>query len=84
MMAAKMGVNFARNAEGMIMRVACIENGIVIQSDKRPGWRNRSGRGRGGGGRHGPDGMEDLFDSDESISDDAMDIDNHIVNPNEF
>mmetsp|Transcript_29310 Transcript_29310/g.70722 ORF Transcript_29310/g.70722 Transcript_29310/m.70722 type:complete len:229 (+) Transcript_29310:2-688(+) len=95
--AAKMGVVFARNAEGMIMRVACVENGIAIQSDKRSsGWRTRSsggsGRGRDGGGRHAGSGDRTggtvdqlLFDSDDSISgDDAMDIDNHIVNPNEF
>lgn len=95
--AAKMGVVFARNAEGMIMRVACVENGITIQSDKRSsGWRSRSssggGRARDGGGRHAGSGDRTggtvdqlLFDSDESISgDDAMDIDNHIVNPNEF
>ena len=30
-------------------------------------------------------GPTDPYESDESvISDDAMDIDNHIVNPNEF
>ena len=63
-----------------------MENGIAIQSDKRSGWRNRSGRARDGG-RHGSsDRMmgPDPFESDESISDDAMDIDNHMVNPNEF
>jgi hypothetical protein len=29
-------------------------------------------------------GMDDLIESDESVSDDAMDVDNHIVNPNEY
>ena len=72
-----------------------MENGITIQSDKRSsGWRNRSGgrggRDMGGGGRHGSGdrgmGPADPYEeSDESISgDDAMEIDNHIVNPNEF
>ena len=67
--------------------VACIENGITIQSDKRSGgWRNRSGRARDGG-RHGVSSSDrnmgpDPYESDESISDDAMDIDNG--NPNEF
>ena len=74
-----------------------MENGIAIQRDKRSsGWRTRSsggsGRGRDGGGRHAGSGDRTggtvdqlLFDSDDSISgDDAMDIDNHIVNPNEF
>ena len=71
-----------------------MESGIVIQSAKQSGRRN-SGRGGGGGrardgggsgGRHVPEHMaSDLFESDdESISDDAMDVDNHIVNPNEF
>ena len=74
--------------------LSCIESGIVVQSEKRPGWRNNSrgggvGRARdggGGGGRHIPERMgPDLFESDdESVSDDAMDVDNHIVNPNEF
>lgn len=81
--AAMMGVQFTRDAEGMILRVACMEHGIAIQSEKRSGWRNRGGRGRD---RHVPDrmGPPDPFESDESVSDDAMDIDNHIVNPNEF
>jgi len=83
--AAKMGVQFTRNAEGMILRMACIENGITIQNDKRSGWRNRSGRSRDGGRLGSLDrGPVDVFESDESISDDAMDIDNHMVNPNEF
>ena len=66
-----------------VIGVACMENGITIQSEKRSGWRNRGGRGRD---RHAPDrmGPPDPFESDESVSDDAMDIDNHIVNPNEF
>mmetsp|Transcript_11235 Transcript_11235/g.24713 ORF Transcript_11235/g.24713 Transcript_11235/m.24713 type:complete len:571 (+) Transcript_11235:101-1813(+) len=87
-MAAKMGVQFTRNAEGMLLRVACMENGISVQSEKRSGWRNRSGGGRtrDGGGRHAPErmGPTEPFESDESVSDDAMDIDNHIVNPNEY
>lgn len=85
-MAAKMGVQFTRNAEGMIMRIVCIENGVTIQNDKRSAWRNRSGGRARDGGRHGHEHSmgPDPFDSDESISDDAMDIDNHIVNPNEF
>jgi len=71
-----------------------MESGIVVQSEKRSGWRNNSrggggGRARdggGGGGRHIPEHMgPELFESDdESTSDDAMDVDNHIVNPNEF
>ncbi|KAL7539557.1 hypothetical protein ACHAWF_006444 [Thalassiosira exigua] len=82
--AAKMGVQFERNAFSMILRVACIESGIVTQSDRRPGWRQRSARARDGG-RHVADRIgPDHFESDESISDDAMDVDNHIVNPNEF
>jgi hypothetical protein len=74
--------------------VSCMESGIVVQSEKRSGWRNnirgggdgRARDGGGSGGRHIPERMgPDLFESDdESISDDAMDVDNHIVNPNEF
>ena len=122
-MAAKMGVQFKRNAEGMLMRefacpfvphsccccccfhhshaslhceiffsaqhayttlgCACISHGISAQ-DKNSG-RNKSGRGRDVGGRNRFDRLgPDLFESDESVSDDAMDVDNHIVNPNEY
>jgi len=67
--------------------VACIENGITIQSDKRPGWRNRSGRPRDGASRRvsSPDHLRgsDPYGSDDSVSDDAMEIDN-MGNPNEF
>ena len=70
-------------------------SGIVVQSsEKQSGWRNNirgSGGGRardggGSGGRHIPERMSpDLFESDdEGISNDTMDVDNHIVNPNEF
>ena len=67
--------------------VACISHGISAQ-DKIPG-RNKGGGSRGGrdgGGRNRSDrmGMDDLIESDESVSDDAMDVDNHIVNPNEY
>jgi len=84
--AAKMGVLFTRNAEGMLLRAACMENGVVIQGDKRSGWRNRGGRGRD---RRAPDRMmgddldvdsEGSFDDYEDLPED-MDID--IVNPNE-
>lgn len=77
--------------------MGCLENGIAIQSDKRAGWRGRGGRSRDRDRRGGGDtrdhpadrmmmgGPTDPYESDESvISDDAMDIDNHIVNPNEF
>ena len=69
------------------LRAACMENGVVIQGDKRSGWRNRGGRGRD---RQAPDrmmGPSDHYDLDSegSFSDEdlpeAMDID--IVNPNE-
>ncbi len=119
-MAAKMGVQFKRNAEGMLMRefvcpsvpysidvfppftcatlhyeiffsaqhaytigTACISHGISGQ-DKNSG-RNKGGRGRDVGGRNRFDRSgPDPFESDESVSDDAMDVDNHIVNPNEY
>ena len=84
--AAKMGVLFTRNAEGMLLRAACMENGVVIQGDKRSGRWNRGGRGRD---RQAPDRMmgDDHYDLDSEGSFDdedlpeAMDID--IVNPNE-
>lgn len=84
--AAKLGVQFARNAEGMILRMACIENGIAIHST---GWRNRSGHRSRDGDSHGggPDrmmGPAGMYESDDSVSDDAMDTDNHMVNPNEL
>lgn len=64
-----------------------MENGITNQQDKR-GWRSRGGRGmRDTGPRHGADRMgPDHYDSEGSVSDDAMDmdIDHHVVNPNEF
>ena len=84
--AAKMGVLFTRNAEGMLLRAACMENGVVIQGDKRSGRWNRGGRGRD---RRAPDRMmgddldvdsEGSFDDYEDLPED-MDID--IVNPNE-
>ncbi len=80
--------------QNICLGVSCMESGVFVQSEKRSGWRNNSrggggGRARdggGGGGRHIPERMgPELFESDdESISDDAMDVDNHIVNPNEF
>ena len=65
--------------------VACLENGVAIQSDKRSGWRGRKGgRARDRGERMA--GMYEPSDGEASVSDDdAMDIeDNHIVNPNEY
>jgi hypothetical protein len=69
----------------MLIGSSCMESGIIIQSEKQYGWKNRGGGGGrvrdGGGGRMGRDHFES---DDETISDDAMDVDNHIVNPNEF
>jgi len=33
--AAKMGVEFARNAEGIVLRASCVEAGVVIQGERR-------------------------------------------------
>lgn len=115
-MAAKMGVQFKRNTEGMLLRefaftfhtvyifiishpahyhilchtlttskgVACISHGISAH-DKTSGRNNKGGRGRDMGGRNRSERMgPDPLESDESDWDDAMDVDNHIVNPNEY
>jgi hypothetical protein len=64
--------------------VACISHGISAQ-DKTSGRANKGGRGRDMGGRTRSDRMgPDPLESDESDWDDAMDVDNHIVNPNEY
>mmetsp|Transcript_4465 Transcript_4465/g.8242 ORF Transcript_4465/g.8242 Transcript_4465/m.8242 type:complete len:633 (-) Transcript_4465:168-2066(-) len=46
-MAAKMGMQFERNAEAMLLRMACLENGLVI-----PGESRRGGRSNRIGARH--------------------------------
>jgi COP9 signalosome complex subunit 1 len=80
--AAKMGVEFVRNAEGMIMRVACFENGIVLQAGRK------SARARDAAGRPVSDRMvmDAHEDSDSSYSHDAMEVDEHhpVANPNDF
>jgi COP9 signalosome complex subunit 1 len=76
--AAKMGIEFVRNAEGMIMRVACLENGLVIQG----GGRNKS-RARDAAGRPTDRMVMDVpEESDSEYGDDAMEVD--AVNPNDF
>ena len=81
--AAKMGIEFVRNAEGMIMRVACLENGLVIQgSSGRNKRRDREAAGR-------PDRMvmDIPDDSDSEFSNDAMEVEVHdypMANPNDF
>ena len=74
--AAKMGVDFVRNAEGMLMRVACLENGLVIQ---------------GTSGRNKRRPVTDCMvmdaheESGSEFSNDAMDVDEHpVANPNDF
>lgn len=63
--------------------MACISHGFSAQ-DKNS-CKNKGGLGRDIGGRNRSDHMgPDLFESDESVSDDAMDVDNHVVNPNEY
>ncbi|KAL9186518.1 hypothetical protein ACHAXT_005756 [Thalassiosira profunda] len=88
--AAKMGVHFARTAEGMLLKVACAEAGIAVAGNQRGGWRGRRS-GRGGGSASGRDLLEDAMEGnpyrsdDDSVSDDAMEVDDHhVVNPNEF
>lgn len=96
--AAKMGVEFARNAEGIVLRASCVEAGVVIQGERRGGggWRGRGGRGREGGGDRPDAGFEDLNGSDDDSSGDldrevAMavaygdyeEMDVDLVNPNE-
>lgn len=92
--AAKMGAHFTRNAEGMIMRAACIESGVTIQGEKqRRGGRTRSGR------LQMPDddtGMVEMGIGDEpemdnngadTIEMDGSDSDDDVMeieNPNEF
>eukprot|EP00804_Cyclotella_cryptica_P006535 CCRYP_012795-RB/>CCRYP_012795-RB protein AED:0.08 eAED:0.08 QI:33/1/1/1/1/1/5/63/522 len=85
--AAKMGINFVRNAEGLIMRVACLENGLVIQGGS--GRSTRGSRARDAAGKQTSDRMAtdvlDRSESDGSFSDDAMEVDEHgIANPNDF
>ena len=83
--AAKMGIDFMRNAEGIIMRVACLENGIVIQGNSR---RNQSGRVADTAERLVSDGMamDAPGDSDSSvISQDPMEVEKYdVANPNDF
>ena len=57
-----------------------MENGVFIQNENTSGWRGRRS-GRGGGGRNYTD--PDPFD-DESTDDDAMEVDENVVNPNDF
>lgn len=71
--AAKMGIEFVRNAEGMIMRVACLENGVVIQGGGRKKNRARASD------RMVTDVLEE---SDSDYGDDAMEVD--AANPNDF
>ena len=80
--AAKMGIEFVRNAEGMIMRVACLENGLACGSLGRNKRRDREAAGR-------PDRMVmDIPDeSDSEFSNDAMEVEVHdhpMANPNDF
>ena len=87
--AAKMGVLFNRNAEGMILRIACMDSGIAIQ-DKRSGWRSRGGKAARD--RHAADRMiqADQYESDISVDEEPdlddmdMDIEHHLVNPNDI
>ena len=80
-----MGIHFTRNAEGMIMRAACIENGVTIQGEKQ----------RRGGGTHGarhqmPDNDEpemDIYDPEMVAIEDGTFSDDDVMeveNPNEF
>lgn len=78
--AAKMGIDFIRNAEGMIMRVACLENGVVIQSGSS---RNRN-RARDAAGRPDRMVMDEPEDSDSDYGDDAMEVEHAGANPNDF
>lgn len=77
--AAKMGIDFVRNAEGMVMRVACLENGVVIQSGSGRRARVRDAAA----GRQ--DGMAvDVLDSESDYGDDAMEVEHVGANPNDF
>ena len=78
--------------------VACLENGVVIRGTDNPENRRggRSGRGRGNHNAGRNNAMEDHnmgqldpdpFDSsgtDDDVVLDAMEIDDHVGNPNDF
>ena len=64
---ARLGQSFASEAEGMVLRLSCLENDLVVQTDARGGgWGGgggkaggRAGRDRLRGGGHRGDAYED-------------------------
>lgn len=79
--AAKMGIHFSRNAEGMIMRAACIENGVTIQGEKQ----RRGGRTHGARLQMPDNDIDPEMVVDGTFSDDdVMEVENLEENPNEF
>ena len=67
--------------------MACLENGLVIQSGS--GRSTRASRARDATGKQISDRMVmdalDQSESDGSFTDDAMEVDeHHIANPNDF
>jgi len=85
--ASKMGVEFERNAVGMILRISCIENGVVIQGGSRRGGCRRNRRDPERAILGGPYDSDGDNGSDMEMMAMAMDIDDadeHLVNPNEY
>jgi len=86
-----MGDRFVKETEGMILRMSCLEHGLIVQNDKQGGWRGQNryagdGRGQqrsrsGGAYEGGPGGggaqvMYDMdFSSDEDEGGDAVMMD---------
>lgn len=75
--------DFAKWIAISIKGMACINHGI--SAEKPSGRNNRASRSRDVGRGNRSDRIgHDLFESDESASDDVMEFDNHFVNPNEY
>jgi hypothetical protein len=85
--AAKMGLHFVRNAEGIISRVGCLENGIMIGSGFKSARASTRARNRDVAGQQETSDRivpEPFSDDDESVSDgDDMEMDNDEANPND-
>mmetsp|Transcript_28702 Transcript_28702/g.38224 ORF Transcript_28702/g.38224 Transcript_28702/m.38224 type:complete len:532 (-) Transcript_28702:187-1782(-) len=89
----KMGETFVRETEGMILRMSCLDHGLVVQNDAKQrsfrsggtwgggGGGNRSQRSRGGGVGGGAQGMYEMDDSsDDDVaggSGDMMDMEGY-------